>query len=102
MQVADLEDLAGPAKQPAAKADASAASAADAGNIEPKPMLSPPLRAALSKQGYKLVGAILIDTLYTQMPIAAELTPWELTVSSSRIGPLSVAALWRSLPSHGG
>ena len=60
--MADLEDLAGPAKQPRGKADASAASDASAGSLEPKQMLSPPLRAALSKQGYKLVGAGLTHT----------------------------------------
>ena len=96
--MADLEDLAGPAKQPAARADASAASAANAGSIEPKQMLSSPLRAALSKQGYKLVGAVLAITLHTQLLIAAELTPWELAVTSSRIEPFSVSYLERVLP----
>ena len=61
--MADLEDLAGPAKHSRAESDPSAASAAVAIPIEPKQMLSPPLRAALSKQGYKLVGAGLALTI---------------------------------------
>lgn len=62
-EVADLEDLGGPAKQARAKGDGNAASAASTGGIEPKQMLSPPLRAALSKQGYKLVGAAPLHIL---------------------------------------
>ena len=72
MEVADLEDLAGPATQARAKADASAASAASAIDVEPKQMLSPPLRAALTKQGYKLVGAGLTFESTTQALTAAD------------------------------
>ena len=71
--MADLEDLGGPAKQPRAEAEANAASEASAGNLEPKQMLSPPLRAALSKQGYKLVGAGLTHQCQpTCVPAAAD------------------------------
>ena len=37
-------------------ANPSAAAAADGGEDARKEMLSPPLRAALGKQGYKLIG----------------------------------------------
>lgn len=62
-----MEDLGGPLRRSApadkAAAPSSAANAISASGKEhlpmgapPKEMLSPPLRAALSKQGYKLVG----------------------------------------------
>lgn len=54
--MADLEDLGGPAKRPDSKADADSAPISSAGGNERKQMLSPPLRAALGKQGYKLIG----------------------------------------------
>ena len=62
-EVADLEDLAGPARRIASvdrAASTSGQAAARTGADDaagPKEMLSPPLRAALGKQGYKLVGA---------------------------------------------
>lgn len=66
-EVADLEDLGGPARRnatggraadgaPSTSGREAATSGIDA-SAGPKEMLSPPLRAALGKQGYKLVGA---------------------------------------------
>ena len=61
--MADLEDLAGPARRNAsgdstASSSRQAAARTGADDVAgPKEMLSPPLRAALGKQGYKLVGA---------------------------------------------
>ena len=55
-EVADLEDLGGPVERSGRKANPSATSAADGGEDARKQMLSPPLRAALGKQGYKLIG----------------------------------------------
>ncbi len=66
-EVADLEDLGGPARRSATGGRAAdgapstsdreaAMSGADA-TAGPKDMLTPQLRAALGKQGYKLVGA---------------------------------------------
>ena len=80
--MADLEDLGGPAKQPRAKADVISASEASTGNLEPKQMLSPPLRAALSKQGYKLVGAALTCTTQTYLcSLLLPLAPQNLPVT---------------------
>lgn len=59
--MADLEDLGGPAKQAASKRDHASASLGSAGIDERKQMLSPPLRAALGKQGYKLIGMGLFN-----------------------------------------
>ncbi|BDA41096.1 S-adenosyl-L-methionine-dependent tRNA 4-demethylwyosine synthase [Coccomyxa sp. Obi] len=66
-EVGDLEDLGGPASRnanggrtadgaPSTSGREAATTGADA-NAGPKEMLSPPLRAALGKQGYKLVGS---------------------------------------------
>ena len=55
-EVADLEDLGGPAERSGRNANPGATSAADGGEDARKEMLSPPLRAALGKQGYKLIG----------------------------------------------
>jgi hypothetical protein len=60
-QVADLEDLGGPAKQAASNMDHRSASHGSGGTDERKQMLSPPLRAALGKQGYKLIGPRLFS-----------------------------------------
>ena len=63
--MADLEDLAGPVSRNGVgdrAASTSGRAAADIGAdaaAGPKEMLTPPLRAALGKQGYKLVGALL-------------------------------------------
>lgn len=59
--MADLEDLGGPAKQAASRRDHASASLGSAGTDERKQMLSPPLRAALGKQGYKLIGMELFS-----------------------------------------
>ena len=72
--MADLEDLGGPARRNAPGARATdgspstsggdaAVSGADAA-AGPKEMLTPPLRAALGKQGYKLVGATHLTTIF--------------------------------------
>lgn len=64
--MADLEDLAGPARRGAAggREQGSSPSGSGRGTADgateaaagPREMLSPPLRAALGKQGYKLIG----------------------------------------------
>ena len=54
--MADLEDLGGPVGRSGRNTNTSATSTADGGEDARKQMLSPPLRAALGKQGYKLIG----------------------------------------------
>ncbi len=72
--MADLEDLAGPASRNGVgdrAASTSGRAAADIGAdaaTGPKEMLTPPLRAALGKQGYKLVGALLIPSINKPPP----------------------------------
>jgi hypothetical protein len=58
--LADMEDLGDPGRRSAppelAASRAPSGRASTSGQDQPREMLTPPLRAALSKQGYKLIG----------------------------------------------
>jgi len=85
--VADLEDLAGPARRGTARDDAangnspsSSGRGAANGGAEaaagPREMLTLPLRAALGKQGYKLIGA----HPSIPWPLCVALRSWKITI----------------------
>jgi tRNA wybutosine-synthesizing protein 1 len=53
----DIEDIGGTAPKKATRAGGRGLEPASTGPAQPKEMLTPALRASLSKQGYKLIGA---------------------------------------------